>query len=205
MQTLDILDIEEQTIDIDASCAVEIKEYLALLDLIMEIDEEYLPAVNSSNKKTTITQPGMRYSQATELVNSILQDEKFSKFSATERAYILDRLLSEVKGRMLEEIILLETKMANPHKQVFKLQFSTGEFDMVIADKKTLTCEIYEIKYSKEISERQYQHLTDTKKCDDTEFRFGKITGKFVIYRGETTEINEIKYVNAEEYLKTLA
>ena len=205
MQTLDILNIEEQTIDIDESCALEIKEYLALLDLIMEIDEEYLPAINSANKKTTITQPGMRYSQATELVNSIMQDEKFSNFSVTERAYILDRLLSEVKGRMLEEIILLETKIANPQKQVFKLQFSTGEFDMVIADNKSLTCEIYEIKYSKEVSDRQYQHLIDTKKCDDTEFRFGKITGKFVIYRGETTEINEIKYVNAEEYLKTLA
>ena len=205
MQTLDILNIEEQSIDIDEDCALEIKEYLALLDLIMEIDEESLPAVNSSNKKTTITQPGMRYSQATELVNSILQDEKFSNFSVTERAYILDRILSEVKGRMLEEIVLLETKIANPQKQVFKLQFSTGEFDMVVADKKTLTCEIYEIKYSKEIVEKQYQHLTDVKKCEDTAFRFGEIKGRYVIYRGETTEVDGIKYVNAEEYLKSLA
>ena len=35
--------------------------------------------------------------------------------------------------------------------------------------------------------------------------RFGEIKGKYVIYRGETTEVNGIKYVNAEEYLKTLA
>ena len=205
MQALEILNIEDQTADIDVTCALEIKEYLELLDLLMEIDEETLPISNAETKKAIITQPGMRYSQATELVNSILQDKKFSDFSATERAYILDRILSEVKGRMLEDIILIETKMANPDKQVFQLRFAIGEFDMVVADSKTLSCEIYEIKYSKEIVEKQYQHLTDVKKCEDTEFRFGEIKGKYVIYRGETTEVDGIKYVNAEEYLKSLA
>ena len=205
MQTLKILNIEEQSIDIDETCALEIKEYLTLLDLIMEIGEEYLPVASSSSKKTTITQPGMRYSQATELVNSILQDENFSSFSAPERAYILDRILSEVKGRMLEEIVLLETTLARPQKKVFKLQFSTGEFDMVIADEKSLSCEIYEIKYSKEVVPKQYQHLKDEQKCKDTAFRFGEIKGKYVIYRGETTEFDGIKYLNVEEFLKSLA
>ena len=204
METLEILNIEDQTIPVDKDCALEIKEYLALLDLIMEIDEEYLPVSNSEDKKVVITQPGMRYSQATELVNSILQDEKFSSFSATERAYILDRILSEVKGRMLEDIILIETKIANPKKQVFQLRFAIGEFDMVVADNETATCEIYEIKYSKEIIDKQYQHLNDDKKCEDTAFRFGTITGKYVIYRGETKDADGVKYVNAEEYLKSL-
>ena len=205
METLEILNIEDQTIPVDKDCALEIKEYLALLDLIMEIDEEYLPVSNSEDKKIVITQPGMRYSQATELVNSILQDEKFSSFSATERAYILERILSEVKGRMLEDIILIETKLANPKKQVFQLRFAIGEFDMVVADNETATCEIFEIKYSKEIIDKQYQHLNDDKKCEDAAFRFGTITGKYVIYRGETKDVDGVKYVNAEEYLKTLA
>lgn len=204
METLEIINIEEQTIPVDKDCALEIKEYLALLDLIMEIDEEYLPVSNSEDKKIVITQPGMRYSQATELVNSILQDEKFSSFSATERAYILERILSEVKGRMLEDIILIETKLANSKKQVFQLRFAIGEFDMVVADNETATCEIFEIKYSKEIIDKQYQHLNDDKKCEDAAFRFGTITGKYVIYRGETKDVDGIKYVNAEEYLKTL-
>ena len=204
METLEILNIEDQTIPVDKDCALEIKEYLALLDLIMEIDEEYLPVSNSEDKKIVITQPGMRYSQATELVNSILQDEKFSSFSATERAYILERILSEVKGRMLEDIILIETKMANSKKQVFQLRFAIGEFDMVVADSETATCEIFEIKYSKEIIDKQYQHLNDDKKCEDAAFRFGTITGKYVIYRGETKDVDGVKYVNAEEYLKSL-
>ena len=204
METLEILNIEDQTMPVDKDCALEIKEYLALLDLIMEIDEEYLPVSNSEDKKVVITQPGMRYSQATELVNSILQDEKFSSFSATERAYILERILSEVKGRMLEDIILIETKLANPKKQVFQLRFAIGEFDMVVADNETATCEIFEIKYSKEIIDKQYQHLNDDKKCEDAAFRFGTITGKYVIYRGETKDVDGVKYVNAEEYLKSL-
>ena len=41
---------------------------------------------------------------------------------------------SEIKGRMLEDIVLLETKLANPKKQVFVLQFPVGEFDMVVFD-----------------------------------------------------------------------
>jgi len=42
---------------------------------------------------------------------------------------------------MLEETVLLETKMACSQKQVFNLQFSAGEFDMVIADEKSLSYE----------------------------------------------------------------
>ncbi len=38
-----------------------------------------------------------------------------------------------------------------------------------------------------------------------TEYRFGTITGKYVIYRGEPTESEGIRYLNAEDYLKSLA
>lgn len=48
------------------------------------------------------------------------------------------------------DIVLLETKIAQPNKKVFKLQFAVGEFDMVVFDQKTLTCQIYEVKYSKD-------------------------------------------------------
>ena len=32
----------------------------------------------------------------------------------------------------MEDIVLLETKIAHPEKKVFKLQFAVGEFDMVV-------------------------------------------------------------------------
>ena len=201
---LDILDKEEQKVEIDETHAIQIKEYLAMLDLLMEVDLQYLPHINRHNRITVITQPGLRYAQATALVNSMLLDEQFSALSAVERTRILERILSEIKGRMMEDIVLLETKLANHDKEVFQLQFAVGEFDMVVADPKALTCEIFEIKYSKEVVPAQYRHLTDEEKCAQTEHRYGKITAKTVIYRGETTESEYVRYVNAEEYLNRL-
>lgn len=47
---LDILNKEEQSIDISDVHMTQIKEYLAILDLIKEIDLEYLPEVNQKSK-----------------------------------------------------------------------------------------------------------------------------------------------------------
>ena len=201
---LDILDKEEQKVEIDETHAAQIKEYLTMLDLLMEVDLQYLPHVNRHDSITVITQPGLRYAQATALVKSMLLDEQFSALSAVERKRISDRILSEIQGRMMEDIVLLETKLANPDKQVFQLQFSVGEFDMVVADAETLTCEIFEVKYSKEIIPAQYRHLTDTDKCKQTEHRYGTITARTEIYRGATTNSEDVRYVNVEEYLNML-
>ena len=105
----------------------------------------------------------------------------------------------------MEDIVLLETKLANPQKEVFALYFAVGEFDMVVFDPSTASCAIYEIKHSTERVKHQYRHLIDEEKCKATEFRFGTITGKYVIYRGEACEENGIQYLNVEEYLKSLA
>lgn len=201
---LDILDKEEQKVEIDETHAAQIKEYLTMLDLLMEVDLQYLPHVNRHDSITVITQPGLRYAQATALVNSMLLDEQFSALSAVERKRILERILSEIQGRMMEDIVLLETKLAKPDKEVFQLQFAVGEFDMVVADPKALTCEIYEIKHSQEVVPAQYRHLTDEEKCAQTEHRYGAITARTVIYRGETKKSDNVKYVNVEAYLKGL-
>ena len=204
MQMLDILNKEEQSIDIEDSHMIQIKEYLALLDLIMEIDLESLPEVNQKSKVTVITQPGMRYAQANAIVENLLLDAKFQELSIQERQRILERLLNEIRGRMMEDIILLETKIAKPDKKVFKIQFTVGEFDMVVFDKKTLTCQIYEVKYSKEQVSEQYRHIKNEDKCAMTSHRYGDITGRYVIYRGDDTEVDGVQYLNVEEYLKSL-
>ena len=204
MKVLDILNKEEQSIDIEDCHMTQIKEYLILLDLIMEIGIESLPDVNKRGKVTVITQPGMRYAQANAIVENMLLDIKFQELSARERKRILERLLNEIRGRMLEDIILLETKLANPEKDVFKLQFTVGEFDMVVVDPKELTCKIYEVKYSKEQTAEQYRHLKNAEKCAMTTHRYGDIIGKYVIYRGENAQVEDIRYLNAEEYLKSL-
>ena len=197
-------DREEQSIQIEDYHMAQIEEYLTLLDLIMKIDLESLLEVNRKESVTVITQPGMRYAQANAIVSNLLLDAKFSELSLVERQRILDRLLSEIRGRMMEDIVLLETKIAHSEKKVFKLQFAVGEFDMVVFDPKGLNCKIYEVKYSKEQVPAQSRHLKDEEKCAMTSHRYGEITGKYVIYRGESGSLEGIQYLNVEEYLKSL-
>lgn len=202
MQMLDILNKEEQSMQIEDYHMAQIEEYLTLLDLVVKIDLEFLPEVNRKESVTVITQPGMRYAQAKAIVSNLLLDAKFCELSLPERQRILERLLSEIRGRMMEDIVLLETKIANPKKKVFKLQFAIGEFDMVVFDPEEGNCEIYEVKYSKERVPKQSRHLKDEEKCAMTSHRYGEIIGKYVIYRGESGSMDGIQYLNVEEYLR---
>lgn len=201
---LEILNKSEQTVVLDEDHATEIKEYLDLLDLTRDIDIRHLPKVNTKSTRTVIAQPGLRYAQASALIHSLLLDEAFGALSLPERTAVQERILTEIKGRMLEDIVLLETKIANPGKEVFVLQFPIGEFDMVVFDPAAGSCQIFEIKHSREITPFQYRHLIDSEKCAQTEHRYGPITGKFVLYRGEDQLLNGIQYQNVEEYLRNL-
>ena len=158
-----------------------------------------------ASAREVIAQPGLRYAQADALIRSLLLDETFSALSLPERTAVQERILTEIRGRMLEDIVLLETKLANPKKQVFVLQFSVGEFDMVVFDPVAGSCQSFEIKHSTEIAPQQYRHLIDEEKCAQTEHRYGPITGKFVLYRGESQVVEGIQYRNVEEYLRSLA
>jgi len=89
---------------------------------------------------------------------------------------------------------------------VFKLQFADGEFDMVVYDSERDCCKIYEIKHSGQRVPAQYRHLLDEEKFRLTERRFGKITGRTVLYRGENARLdNGVEYRNVEEYLQAPA
>lgn len=201
---LEIRNKTEQTVEMDDAHVAEIREYLDLLDLTREIDVLHLPDVSTKSGRTVIAQPGLRYAQADALIRSLLLDEVFSALSFAERTAVQKRILNEIKGRMLEDIVLLETKLANSKKQVFVLQFPVGEFDMVVFDPEAGSCQIFEIKHSEEAVPQQYRHLIDKEKCALTEHRYGTITGKIVLYRGESQMVEGIQYQNVEEYLKVI-
>ena len=199
---LKIRNKEEQKIDIQDVHRLEIKENLDLLDLTCDIPLVNMNDLNNMQVTTVFSQPGLRYSQAESLIKSLMMDEIFRNIDAQERKRITERILDDIKGRMLEEIVQLETKKANPNLEVFKLQFAVGEFDMVVYDPENVCCKIYEVKHNKEKSPFQYRHLINEENCKQTEFRFGKILEKVVLYRGETCEEeNGIHYKNVEEYL----
>ena len=209
---LEIRNKEEQSVEIQDTHRFEIKEYLELLELIVKIETRWMTDYNRKETRTVFSQSGMRYSQAAGFIKSLMEDDKFRNLSLVERKYVTERILDEVRGRMMEDIVLLETKQAKKKCEVFRLQFANGEFDMVVFDPDEENCEIYEIKHSQEIVPQQCKHLLDKKKCKDTEWRYGTIKGKYVIYRGKTVELKDVmedaeenvRYLNVEEYLKGL-
>ena len=205
MEILEIRNAEEMSIGITNTHVEEIKEYLKALDLIYYtlIETNILNAESEEN--IVFTQPGMRYCQAQALVHSLMKDSLFKEQNEKVKNLVCERILSEVKGRMLEDIVLMETtKNLNPKRyKVFKLITAGGEFDMVIYDRERNVCGIYEIKHSDKSDSNQYRHLIDDEECAPTERRFGTIVNKTVLYRGENfQEENGIKYRNVEEYLK---
>ena len=139
------------------------------------------------------------------LVFSLMKDEVFRQYPAKERKEIENQILEEVRGRMLEEIVLLETVKTLPkNKRAFKLLFPIGEFDMVIQDTDEMTCELYEIKHSNQIERKQIRHLSDEEKLKQTEHEFGTITKRTVLYRGKNQSIEDVFYRNVVEYLEEL-
>lgn len=208
---LEIKEKDNQTIGITDSHVEEIKQYLKRLDLIDDLDIETLTGSEGKLNYTIFTQPGMRFCQAQALVYSLMKDEQIKNLQEREINLITEKIIEGVLGHMLEDIVIYETKrvlMPNRHenkKQVFQIRFEAGEFDMVIYDNQTNTCEIYEIKHSLEAVPFQYRHLINEDKIELTEKRFGKITKKCVLYRGETMQSeNDVMYKNVEEYLNEL-
>ena len=206
MDMLEIRNQEDQSIGITNAHVEEIKEYLKALDLIVDVPNETIIPSTEPLENIIFTQPGMRYCQTQALVHSLAKDELFASLSEQEKTLVSERILEEIRGRMMEEIVLLETfKSAKKHKRVFKLTFSVGEFDMAIYDSKENTCECYEIKHSNQIVPIQTKYLIDEEKLTQTSKRFGRITKRCVLYRGEDTVLeNGIVYRNVEEYLKKL-
>lgn len=208
---LEIKEKDKQTIGVTDTHVTEIKQYLKRLDLIDDLDIETLTGSEGKLNYTIFTQPGMRFCQAQALVYSLMKDEQIKNLEEREINLITEKIIEGVLGHMLEDIVIYETKrvlMPNRHenkKQVFQIRFEAGEFDMVIYDNQTNTCEIYEIKHSLEAVPFQYRHLINEDKIELTEKRFGKITKKCVLYRGETMQSeNDVMYKNVEEYLNEL-
>ena len=111
---LEILNTGERTVEINDVHRAQIKEYLDLLDITVDIDTVYLPDLSRNEKHTVVTQPGLRYAQAEALIRTLMQDDVFRTFSLAERNAVTARILSDIQGRMMEDIVLLETKMTHP-------------------------------------------------------------------------------------------
>ncbi len=198
---IEVKEKSETTVPITQEHIDKVKKYLLMLDLIVNCPERYESGKQAEH--FVFSQPGMRYAIAKALVYSLMQDAYFASISEADKAYITGKILDDVKGRMLEDIVLLEVRKTAPSTmEAFKFKFDAGgEFDMVIYDKASKNCRIYEIKHSTEANEKQTLHLRDAEKCQIVEKRFGPISGKFVLYRGKDTFAECVQYLNVENFL----
>ncbi|MBP3870935.1 MAG: ATP-binding protein [Faecalicoccus sp.] len=205
MEMLEIRNKEDQTIGITKEHVAEIKEYLKALDLVVDCPSETTIPNARPAEYVLFTQPGMRYCQAQVLVHLLMKDAIFQSFTEWEKKLATEKILEDVKGRMMEDIVLLERMKTLPkHKRVFKLFLSRREFDMAIYDIDNNTCEEYEIKHSKTRVPEQTRALLDDELNKEVESKYGQITRKCVIYRGYSSKEGDVEYLNVNEYLKNL-
>ena len=206
MEMLEIRNQQDQKVGITQAHVEEIKEYLKALDLVVDCPVETTVMGAEPTEYVLFTQPGMRYCQAQALVHVLMKDPLFQSFSEHDKKLATEKILEEVRGRMMEDIVLLETARAlRKEDRAFKLVLSRSEFDMVIYHAESTTCEAYEIKHSQKAVEHQYHVLEDEALCADVERKYGPITTKCILYRGvDQKASNHIIYRNVEDWLKSL-
>ena len=135
MDILKIKNAENMQIGLTQTHADEIKQYLTALDLVVDCPRETIASGADELEYVLFTQPGMRYCQAQALLHVLMKNTAFTSASEREKKMVGDRILEEVRGRMMEDIVLLETSRSLPKgKRAFKLTMSASEFDMVIYD-----------------------------------------------------------------------
>ena len=201
-EILEIKEKDDLTKNVDGLVIGQIKNYLYALDLIRDVEVRYEDG--SLVKRVVFIQPGMRYSITKALVHSLMLDSYFASLDYSTKEYITQKILSDVKGRMLEEIVLLETSNRKQKGYLnFKYFFMQGgEYDLVSFNVFEKTLDLYEIKHSKEITfDNQIKYLISDNMNNKIQEQFGKINGRYVLYRGEDQTIGNVQYLNVEKYL----
>ena len=196
MDRLDIVEspVEQEILD-------ELYEFLEEIDMvkpykIIDFDNQY------TEYMSVFTQPGLRYAQARELLEVLLYQDALMTYPIGVIDIIFETLLNDVKGRILEEIVIIDT-LYRKKLDAFKASFRIGEIDMCIYNSKTMSISLYEIKHSLTLTIDQTKHLLDQNKIKLIKDRYHNVSHKCVLYRGPNQTINGVNYINVEEFLKS--
>lgn len=196
---------EEQAAGLTRAHVSEVKEALIDMDIVVECPAETPQAGSEPIERVIFTQPGIRYSQIQMLLQMLLGGERFLGMSEIDKKMLMNKVLEDVRSRMLEDIILLETEKAMLGRyQVYKLQINAGIFGMVVYDTKENSCMICELRNGSKMTE-QYRRLADADKYNQIEKRFGPITRRYILCDDpENQESGDVLFCRAEEYLRQL-
>ena len=201
---LSILEPGERSTEITEDHLAWLRTYLEAMDVISEyqVDDAMTGKVG---RGILITQPGLRYAQVEAVTELVERDQEFRSQVQSMRVRILDVLRNTVVGRMMEEIVLYDTMRALGRRfEVFRVVLTKGDVDMVIHDRTSGRCLMFEVKHSLGRSVRQIRHLLSEEAERYVEGMYGDVAGRFVLYRGEDAEEFGVRYLNVEAYLRGL-
>ncbi len=198
---------KEQADGLTKAHLAQIKEALVALDLVVECPAETTRPGTEPIEKVIFTQPGMRYCQVQTLVQELVNGDRFAPLSQVEKRELAERILMEVRGRMLEEMVLMETEKAlSGRYQVFKMQLATGEFDMVVYDTEENNCTLCEVRGTNGAARNRFRRVPDAEKYRQIERRFGSIRERIMLCRDPQLMGNDRgKYCRIEDYLRGLS
>lgn len=213
-EALHIKDLDEMETSLKPEDLEELKTYLKELDLFLQIPcYKSLAKMQRSQDLEIITQPGMIYAHATELMKVLSADEYWNQAcEISDRREFNRRADNFVKGILLENIILSETYLwlqsidkeryyVSQINVILPESMQQVEADLVIVDTEAGEAHLFEIKFSDQQVEEQTKHLQNEEFISYVNQNFGTVKSRSVIYNGIDTEEKGMKYINAETYL----
>jgi len=170
-------------------------------------DLAYLRAlgiVATAEDETFFILPGLRHALSTRLVRELLTDNVAAHLGAAERKIVEETILGLVANRTLADLVLYTMMQTRKREttDVFRVRFPSGGFDVVVADREELTCELYEVCNTDERNDRQLANMTNPDMLDTIEHRYGTIISRTLVYNGRNAwHTSGIAYRNAVTFL----
>lgn len=208
MQRLKIKNEEQMKNVLRSEHIKELEAYLKAIDVVQECKQKSYGGEQYAPARYLIVQPGLRYSQVQAILDALQRDSKLATLDQDVLDLLKITLDNAVLGKMMEDIVILETAKSYPESaEVFSFALPGGEFDMVVRDWENNVCTAVEVKHSSEIVPEQMSHLCNDEymACLASLYNKDCEMNRVVIYTGKDFELeNGIKYVNIDSYLRKL-
>ncbi|WP_293828022.1 AAA family ATPase [uncultured Phascolarctobacterium sp.] len=216
-KSLEVLNKDEMHVNMRQEDVDVIRKFLEDLDLVLTVPT-YLSVegeqpVRGRNMQI-ISQAGMVYSHATELLRLITSDEHWKNLKVCgleNKEKFIEKAERQIKGAILANLVIYDTyKALHENYYVTKIRRNSDgkEVNLAIVDKQYKDTYLFEVGYSQYKADNQVKNLANEEFNNYIEESFGKIKGRYVIYTGENdtleSALGEIKFFSAELFFKSV-
>ena len=172
------------------------RDVLTDMDLLDYIDVITITEENAErSREYFITQSGLMYYLTLVSKDSVLRN-------ITNNAELMKNLESVVRGRILETMVIRDTKLKYPSSRILQLRSDKFEVDMVISHESG-DVDVYEIKHGEKPLPTYSKRLQDERLPQFLKQIYGKDIPRrvAVLYRGTATAKLNVNYLNVHDFL----